>query len=440
MKKVFFAVSLLMLVFSVVWAGGKSQQDNSKIELQFMSWEASPLESKSIQEGIDAFIRQNPNVSVKYLVVPWSEHHPKLRTMMASGTAPDVFFLNPDYRKDFATAGLLMDITDTVNQYVDMSDFLPSSVEKCSAVINGKKRVIGLDPCIVGPVFYYNKDLFDAAGVPYPPTKIEDQWTWDQFVEYAKKLTKVSGGRTVQYGTSNFEEEMTLYTTLELIGSNGAKWFTDDFSRAVGIDSPETKEALTKIRDLRLVHKVAPDPTAVGLETQHSPTQMFMTGQVASLFGGSYMLQELAQTNIKLGAGLPPKMKEGIKPIGSAALYSIWSGSKYPAESVKLAVSLASLDSAIPVYRTGLWMPNRKSLYKPENLSKWLNKDVYPEGWENMLFLWEGASLRWFDNLTNADQIYNVTSEELQAFFYMNGNLNEILPRMQRRINELLSK
>ena len=74
----------------------------------------------------------------------------------------------------------------------------------------------------------------------YIPTKKEDQWTWDEFVENMKKLTKVEDGKTVQYGTSNFEEKFSLYTTLELLGSNGAKWFNDDYTQAVGIDSEAT--------------------------------------------------------------------------------------------------------------------------------------------------------------------------------------------------------
>ena len=119
-------------------------------------------------------------------------------------------------------------------------------------------------------------------------TKKEDQWTWDEFVENMKKLTKVEDGKTVQYGTSNFEEKFSLYTTLELLGSNGAKWFNDDYTQAVGIDSEATRDTLTKIKELRTVYGVAPNPTAVGVDTSHSPTQMFMTGQVASIFVGSY--------------------------------------------------------------------------------------------------------------------------------------------------------
>ena len=84
-----------------------------------------------------------------------------------------------------------------------------------------------------------------------------------------------------------------------------------------------------------------------------------MTGQVASIFVGSYALQELSQSGINLGAGLPPKMAEGTKPIGSANLDCIWKDTKHPEEAFELVQYLTSVDVCSDVYKTGLWMPNR---------------------------------------------------------------------------------
>jgi ABC-type glycerol-3-phosphate transport system substrate-binding protein len=104
----------------------------------------------------------------------------------------------------------------------------PSSREKIQVEAGGKTHIYGVDVCTVGPVLYYNKDMFDAAHVPYPPTDPAQQWTWDQFVGYMKQLTKVVNGKTTQYGTANFEEGMNLYTTQEMLASNGTAWFNAD--------------------------------------------------------------------------------------------------------------------------------------------------------------------------------------------------------------------
>lgn len=410
------------------------------IELKFASWEASELESAAIQSAIDGFEATHPNIKVKYSVNPFNEHHAKLNTQMASGDAPDVFFMNPEYQRDFIRRGQLLDITDMLGDYVDVDDYLPSSLEKMRVKVDGQERIFGVDCCIVGPVIFYNRDLFDKAGVEYIPTKAEDQWTWDEFVENMKKLTVVENGNTIQYGTSNFEEEFNLYTTLELLGSNGAKWFNDDYTEAVGIDSEATRDALNKIRDLRTVQGVAPNPTAVGLDNSNSPTQMFLTGQVASIYIGSYALQQLAQSDINLGAGLPPKMAEGTKPIGSANIDCIWSGTKYPKESLELVMYLTSLDAATPIYKTGLWMPNRLSMYQEDKLAEWFDREIYPEGWEDMMWLWTEAEGRWFDHLHNTDKIYDTCSEYMQEFFYSDGDPEEILPQMQKEVNALLKE
>jgi multiple sugar transport system substrate-binding protein len=426
------------LALAAAMAGAAHAED--KINLTFMSWEASPLESKSIRDGLDRFEKAHPNVKVQYVTSPFATHHAKLRTMMASGTAPDVFYLLPDYQRDMIKNDQLLDLSDDFSKYWDMKDFIPSSQEKMQVKNGDKTSIYGVDVCAVGPVLFYNKDLFDKAGVPYPPTKVEDQWTWDQFLENMKKLTKVENGKTVQYGTSNFEEVMTLYTVQEMLASNGAHWFSSDFSKAEGMDSPETRDTLQKIKDLRVKFGVAPDPATIGLDTTNSPTKLLLTGRVASLFMGSYGLQELAASNIKLGAGLPPKMKDGTVPMASCNVYSVWSGTKHPTEAKELVTFLTSMEFATPIYKAGLWMPNRISMYSPENLKTWYDPKVYPTGWSDMAWLWTKSQPRWFDHITNTDEVYSIVSDELQGYFYSNRSLDEVLPEMQERVNDAMQQ
>jgi multiple sugar transport system substrate-binding protein len=409
-----------------------------KIELTFMSWEASPLEAASIQAGLEGFRKTHPNVTVKYVTAPFAQHHAKLKTMMAAGTAPDVFYLNPDYQRDFIDNKQLLDISDLFPKYWDINDFIPTSREKMQVEIDGKKHIYGVDVCTVGPVLYYNKDLFDEAHVPYPPTKAEEQWTWDQFVANMQKLTKVVNGKTVQYGTANFEEGMNLYTTQEMLVSNGAVWFNADFSQAVGMDSDATKDTLKKIKALRTAG-LAPDPATSGLDMTISPTQLLLTGRVASLFMGSWGLQELAVSKMHFGAGLPPKMSS-FAPIESCNIDAVWSGTKHPKEAVELVTYLTSMQFAIPIYKSGLWMPNRLSMYTPEGLKTWYDPAVYPEGWLNMQHLWTQGQLRWFDRIKHTDEVYSITADELQSYFYSDRSLDQVLPEMQQRVNEAMQK
>lgn len=423
-------------------SGDSAAATGDQITLKFMMWEASPAETAPIDEGFQKFMDANPNITVEKSTVPWAEHHPKLRTMMAAGTAPDVFFLNPDYQRDFINNDELLDLTDLFSQFYEFDDFIPSSQNKVTTTVEGfdEPRIFGVDVCVVGPVLFYNKDMFDAAGVPYPPVKEEEMWTWDEFVENMKKLTVVEDGKTTVFGTSNFEEPMSLYTTLELLGSNGAKWFNDDFTQATGIDSDATRDTLTKIKELRTVHGVAPDPNAIGLSTNLSGIQLFMAEQVASIFIGSYSLTELSTSDINYGAGLPPKMADGYNPIGSANIYSIWAGTQYPEQSLELVSFLTSMDFGSSLYKAGLWMPNRHSMYTEEKKAEYLTPDVYPENWSELAWRWENCDARWFDFMVNTNEVYDVTAECLEAYFYNDESLDEVLPDMQGRINALISQ
>lgn len=63
-------------------------------------------------------------------------------------------------------------------------------------------------------------------------------WTWDEFIQIMQDVTQYDEqGNVTVYGTTNFEEPMSLYSTLEMLTSAGANWFNDDFTEAVGMTS-----------------------------------------------------------------------------------------------------------------------------------------------------------------------------------------------------------
>ena len=122
---------------------------------------------------------------------------------------------------DFVKANLLMDITDIAGDFTqNMTD---ASLQKVSMTdADGNTHVYGLDICNVGPVIFYNKDLFEEAGVEPMPTEWDKRWTWDEFVENMKKLTKVSDdGTTTQYGTCKLAGTVFPLCTS---GTFGFKW------------------------------------------------------------------------------------------------------------------------------------------------------------------------------------------------------------------------
>jgi multiple sugar transport system substrate-binding protein len=125
-------------------------------------------------------------------VVTWDDFDTKMQTMIAAGTPPDVWsHWGPSGFADYVIRGLAADLTPYIERdNFDMSDFIPEVLDIYT--IDGK--VYGLPMLTTGSFIFYNKDLFDAAGVEYPPTNWDDtSWTWDAFVEKCGQLTNDTG-------------------------------------------------------------------------------------------------------------------------------------------------------------------------------------------------------------------------------------------------------
>ncbi len=149
-------------------------------------------------------------------------------------------------------------------------------------------------------MMFYNKELFAEADVDLPPSKAENGWTWDEFVEVSKKLTKDANGKNpdqpgfnpdniVQYGVSiptNFNG------WLPLVQSNGGDITNEDGTKLT-LNTPEAKEALEKIHDLIYKHHVAPTP--VQMENMPATSVSLQTKKVAMAIDGQCGLYSILQ-------------------------------------------------------------------------------------------------------------------------------------------------
>ena len=154
---------------------------------------SNPDEQKWENEvAIPDFQSKNPGISINLVVAPWANFDTKMQTMIAAGTPPDVWsHWGPSGFKDYVIRGLVADLTPFIQKdQFDLSDFEPSVLDIYK--VDGK--IMGLPILTTGSFVFYNKDLFDAAGVKYPPTNWDDtSWTWDAFLEKCKALTRNSG-------------------------------------------------------------------------------------------------------------------------------------------------------------------------------------------------------------------------------------------------------
>ncbi|WP_068620307.1 ABC transporter substrate-binding protein [Paenibacillus tuaregi] len=435
-------VSLMMLALTLTACGGNEANNAAnagndgtasnkagQVTLKFMGWEVSPLETQSVKNGLEQFMKENPNIKVEYTTIPGgTQYVAKMQAMVLGDEAPDVFFLQSDYYHDFVTRGSLLDITENVKKDGMDSDLIDSAVQ-LSTVDN---KYYGIESCIVAPVLYYNKDIFDKAGVAYPPSDPSKAWTWNEFVNTAKKLTIKNGDKVEQYGVYGME---TYYNLIAEIMSNGGNWFTSDLKSSAA-NTQEVKEVLQAVADLRKKDGVSPEGKLL-TNSGMSPAQMLQTGKIAMLVDGSWALQELSKMNFKVGVGVLPKFDEAVTH-GQAHLHVASANTKHPEEAWKLIKFLSSEEYQLQNVKAGLWLPNHKSLYTEEGIQKWLTAGVHPDGFKDLIPYFT-SSKPYPYALLSSQRIQEDTTTELDKFFLSDQSLDQTVQNIETVVNKSLA-
>jgi len=192
-------IVLILIACTALFLTGCSNAGNKKNTFTFATW-AAGVELQEFNEIID---RVNQKADGKYkievLSIP-SDYYIKLSTNIAAKKAPDFFWLTQELISKYAKMGAIVDITDKLESSSNLTkeQYYPGVLQ--SAIY--EERIYGL-PWIANPlIVFYNQNLFDEAGIPYPPS--DGGWTWDEFIDIAKRLTTTKedafGNKYKQYG------------------------------------------------------------------------------------------------------------------------------------------------------------------------------------------------------------------------------------------------
>ncbi len=407
-------------------SGAASADNGETVTLNFIGWEASPLETAAVEDGIAIFVKEHPGIKVNYTPgLAGSEYNAKLLTAAASNSMPDVMFMMANAYRQFVSKGALLEITDKFNEEFPLDDFIDSSRTIMS--IGGK--VYGVSSCTVSPILYYNKDVFDEAGVDYPSSDPASSWTMDEFREVAKKLTTDD-----IYGCYGLE---TVADTLAAqIISNGGSRYSADYKTST-MNTPEVKEVLEIIKAVRVEDGSAPDATtldSVGM----TAVQMLETGKVAMLIDGSWSLQELAASGMNVGMAPLPSYGE-VLTTGQAHLHCVAAGTKYPEQAWEFVKFLSSLDYQGSLVSSGLWMPNRKSMYEEEMVAKWYKEEVHGDSYKNMLDYFQKAVVD-PAALQYSSKCSDIISEETKLYFTDAQDIDATLQNIDKKSDEAISE
>jgi multiple sugar transport system substrate-binding protein len=157
------------------------------VALHFTFW-GSDVERAAVEKTVRAFEAANPNIKVQAEHIPGPEYVARLSAMFAAGDPPDVGYLYETHAALWASGGKVLDMTDVVNADPLLADRLPETY-----YYYGSGKTLGTNTATETTVMFYNKDLFDQAGLPYPPSDPEQAWTWPEFLAAARRLTSEPG-------------------------------------------------------------------------------------------------------------------------------------------------------------------------------------------------------------------------------------------------------
>jgi len=268
------AFLLLGLVLPLAGCGpGESPAPQGQVSFAVFG---DPAELAAYQSLVQAFQARYPDIQVELRhVAGQSDYQRQLVAAFSAGAPPDVMLLSYRRVARFASQGGLAALGPYLEQSVLLreADFYAPALD----AFRWKGQLWCIPQNVSSLVVYYNRDLFDAAGLSYPAAG----WTRDDFLAAARALTKdLDGdGRIDQYGAGI---EPSLMRLAPLVWQNGGEVVDDPNNPTrLALDSPPALAALQWLVDLQVREHVVPD--AVAEEAEASETR-FMNGTLAMYF------------------------------------------------------------------------------------------------------------------------------------------------------------
>lgn len=284
-----FSILMLVALLSMVLMAPAQAQDEVAIpaaacaepgSLTLRVWDENW--AATVQTIVDQWIADYcPGAEVTVNQVPWANYWDLLRTDASAGDLPDVFNIIQAYGQEYVNDDALLDL----QPYLDAAGIDPAawgagSVDPYRDAETGDVHAVPLEWVTVA--IYYNKDLFDAAGLEYP----QAGWTWDDFEAAAAALTNPDEG---VYGAAVYAQYQGGYG--DWIASTGTAPVVSADRTTCTLQEPGSLEALNFLKGL-LDNGYMPSVSQMGGTSADDEYNLFKSGKVAMYLNGAWKLPE----------------------------------------------------------------------------------------------------------------------------------------------------
>lgn len=418
MKVRFLLICTAVLLFSAAC----SALNREPVPVSFMVF-GDPAERDAYIELVNSFNESQSDIAVEVIHIPsQGDYLTRLTTDFAAGTPPDISLLN--YRRigTFASQGALEPIGPYLDDsdVLDPEDFYPITLE----AFTWQGTVTCLAQNVSSLAVYYNADLFDAAGLPYP----DDKWTWDDFVATAKALTlDTNGDGTVdQYGLG---VEPVFYRLVPFVWQNRGVIVDDNQNPSrLTITRPPSLEAFQWFVDLRLVHGVVPTREE---EASQDSESRFIAGTTAMYLNSRRPTPSFREIEAFTWDVAP--LPNGVTSAGilHSDGYCLSSASEHKDEAWTFIEYANSVEGQTIIAGTGRTVP---SLIEVAESAAFLETDEPPS--RSQVWLDQAAVLQYVPLVGTWQEIEGTADEEIERAFYGDITVQEAATLMTQRTEE----
>lgn len=278
-----------LLVLSLLSALLGSCAPQARQEINFIFMRTSDKTEPYWEEVISAFEEKNPNINVNLYIFEWTDGQAKIQEMIDQGNPPTLARVATRWVPQYMAAGLV----EPVDEYLTdefRAQFLPLFINE-GAQYEG--RTFGLPITVATRALYYNKTLFEKAGISSPPSN------WEELREASKAVHALEpdtygfgllGGNHIEVGSYYYY----------FLWGNGGDILTGDGTRPA-FNGPEGLEALTYLTQMVEEGLTQPDPTT---STRADLETAFVEGKVSMVITGPWLATRLAKEAPDLEYGL----------------------------------------------------------------------------------------------------------------------------------------
>ncbi len=394
--------------------------------LKVYNW-STPSIKESTDKAIARFKKKYPNVTVEPIYPPavnegWGAYVEGFVKQASIGNTPDIFSVAIEGFSMSTKTGLLTDLEQIINNDADaqkvLSDIEPNLLSQMRSRPGGQLNFFPTEWNNI--VVYYNKDIFDEAGIAYP----SDDWTWEQFRETAKKLTiRKSDGTAERYGYTIPPYQFGL---APFLFSNKTSILDSNWEKS-NVKDPAFRETLEFLNTIANVDKSTPVYDSAIMDID-----LFKQGKTAMFSAGHWVVRSIQDSGMKnVGVAMMPTAKVQATVFGIGGM-SILKTSKYPDLAWELIKEMTGSEYQKDLADSGASIPSsRTAATDPQ----WM---AFPDN--SQIFYGSAATALPIESPPNYNKVSEIFQRHVKAYLTQNQTIDETIDKMDSELSRAMKR